>query len=106
MSTPYITVFVTVPDHEVAKKITQHILTEKLAACANIVPAIESYFWWEGKIDKARECLLMIKTKRRLFMQLRKAVQSKHPYDVPEIIALPIVSGNKAYLDWINGSCR
>lgn len=106
MAMPYIVVFVTVPTQAIAKKMARFLLTKKLAACVNIMPAVESYFWWKKKIDRARERLLIIKTKRKLFTQLAKAVQSKHPYDVPEIIALPIVLGNKAYLDWINGSCR
>lgn len=106
MPTDAIVVLVTVPTVGVAKKIARLLLTQKLAACVNIMPAAASYFWWENKIDRATERLLVMKTKRTLFSQLVKAVQSKHPYAVPEIIALPIIAGNKAYLDWINESCR
>ena len=60
----------------------------------------------EGKIDKAKELLLVIKSKKSLFKKLKKAIKSKHPYSVPEIIALPVILGNKDYLDWIDESCR
>jgi periplasmic divalent cation tolerance protein len=102
----YIVVLVTVPSARTAKKIAKFLLSNKLAACVNIIPKIESLFWWQGKIDKAKEVLLMAKTQKKLFAKLVKAVKSKHPYEVPEIIALPIISGNRKYLDWIDESCR
>ncbi|MBL7130367.1 MAG: divalent-cation tolerance protein CutA [Candidatus Omnitrophica bacterium] len=102
----YIVVLVTVPNKSQAKKLTSFLLREKLVACVNIIPKVDSFFWWQGKIDKATESLLVIKSKKKLLNELIKAVKSKHPYSVPEIIALPIISGNKDYLDWINESCR
>lgn len=102
----YIVVLVTAPKASEARKIANFLLTKKLAACVNIMPKIESFFWWEGKIDNAKELLLVIKTKKQLLNKLIKAVKSKHSYSVPEIIALPIVTGNKDYLEWINESCR
>jgi periplasmic divalent cation tolerance protein len=102
----YIAVLVTVPNRLQAKKITDFLLKNKLAACVNIVDKIESFFWWQGKIDKARELLLVIKTKKSLIRKLIKAVRSQHAYSVPEVIALPIISGNKDYLNWIDESCR
>jgi periplasmic divalent cation tolerance protein len=101
----HIVVLVTVPTVSHAKKITNFLLKEKLVACVNIIPKVESFFWWEGKIDNAKELLLVIKTKKQLLNKLIKAVKSKHPYSVPEIIALPIIAGNKDYLEWINDSC-
>lgn len=102
----YIVVLVTVPRGQKAKKIVKFLLSEKVAACVNIIPKVDSFFRWQGKIDKAKEVLLVIKTRKNLFAKLVKAVRSKHPYTVPEIIALPIISGNKEYLEWICDSCR
>lgn len=102
----YIVVLVTVPTKAKAKEIANFVILQKLAACINIIPKIESLFWWQAKVDSAKELLLVIKTKKKLFSKLAKAVKSKHPYKVPEIIALPIVAGNKPYLDWIDESCR
>lgn len=98
----YIVVLVTVPNRLQAKKITNFLLKKKLAACVNILDKVESFFWWEGKIDKAKESLLVIKTKKSLINKLIKAVKSKHAYSVPEIIVLPVTSGNKDYLKWIS----
>lgn len=102
----YIVVLVTAPNNSQAKRIANFLLKEKLAACVNIISKVDSFFWWQGKIDKAKEVMLVIKSKKRLFSKLIKAVKSKHPYDVPEIIALPIISGSKDYLNWIDESCR
>lgn len=102
----YIVVLVTVPNQIKAKDIANHLILKKLAACVNIIPALYSFFWWEKKIDSAKELLLVIKTKKKLFPKLVKTVKSRHPYSVPEIIALPIICGNKEYLDWIDESLR
>jgi len=99
-------VLVTAPNVSQAKKIAHFLLKEKLVACVNIINNLESFFWWQGKIDRAKESLLIIKTKKSLVGKLIKAVKSKHPYSVPEIIALPIILGNKDYLSWIDESCR
>lgn len=98
----HIVVLVTASSKEEANKIARGLLEEKLAACVNIVEGLESRFWWQGKIDSAKEALLIIKTRKALFNKLAKKVKSLHSYTVPEIIALPIISGSKAYLDWIN----
>ncbi len=98
----HIVVLVTASSKKEADKIAQGLLEEKLAACVNIVEGLESRFWWQGKIDSAKELLLIIKTRKTLFNKLAKKVRSLHSYTVPEIIALPIISGSKAYLDWIN----
>ncbi|MDD5355972.1 MAG: divalent-cation tolerance protein CutA [Candidatus Omnitrophica bacterium] len=102
----HIVVLVTAPCGAKAKKIAEFIISKKLAACVNIIPKVDSFFWWQAKVDKAKESLLVIKTRKALFGKLVKAVKSKHPYKVVEIIALPIVSGNKEYLEWIDESCR
>jgi len=100
----YIVVFITAGSKEEAQKIARGLLEEKLAACVNIIDGVESHFWWQGKIDSAKEALLVIKTKKELFNKLAKKVKSLHSYSVPEIIALPIVTGNTEYLNWINDS--
>jgi len=100
----YIVVLVTASSKEEAQKIARGLLEEKLAACVNIIDGLESHFWWQGKIDSAKEALLVIKTKKELFNKLAKKVKSLHSYSVPEIIALSIVTGNTEYLKWINDS--
>lgn len=102
----FIVVLVTASSRKEANKIARGLLEEKLAACVNIIDGLESHFWWQGKIDSAKETLLIIKTRKTLFNKLARKIQSLHSYTVPEIIALPIISGNKAYLDWINDSTK
>jgi periplasmic divalent cation tolerance protein len=96
-----IAVLVTVPQKK-AKALAKIILQKKVCACVNILRGVESLFWWEGKIDSAKESLLIIKTKSRLFPKLEKVIKSHHPYQVPEIIALTIDKVNKEYLNWLN----
>lgn len=101
-----IVILVTSKDVEEAETIASYLLQEKLIACANIVENVRSLFWWEGKIAKANEALLIIKTNQNLLEKIIKAVQSIHSYEVPEVIALPIVGGNPKYLEWLNESVR
>jgi len=102
----FIIVFVTCANSKQADKISQALIKAKLAACVNLINPINSLFWWQGKVDSCKETLLIIKTKRSLFSRLEKLIKSLHSYEVPEIIALPIVKGSKKYLDWINDSTR
>lgn len=99
--TPYIIVYVTAKDLEEGRRIAAYLLQQKLAACVNIVNGIESHYIWEGKFERSAEVLLVIKTRKTLFARLTKAVKEAHSYQVPEIIALPIVAGDKKYLDWL-----
>ncbi|HQP09921.1 MAG TPA: divalent-cation tolerance protein CutA [Candidatus Omnitrophota bacterium] len=101
----YIVVFVMAKNREEADKIAGHLVENKLVACANIIEGVRSVFWWNGKIDAADETLLILKSKRNSFKKIIKAVTALHSYEVPEIIALPIVAGNKSYLKWIGESC-
>lgn len=102
----YIIVFITAPSKKEAQKLALGLLEDKLAACVNIIDGVTSHFWWQGKIDKAKETLLIIKTRKALFNKLLKKVKSLHSYEVPEIIATAVISGNKKYLDWIDDSTR
>ena len=101
-----IVIFVTCANKIQAKKIAQALIRHKLAACVNLVNPVNSLFWWQKKVDSCKETLLIIKTKKKLFSKLEKLVKSLHSYEVPEIIALPIIMGNKKYLNWINDSTR
>ena len=82
------------------------LLEEHLAACVNIIPQILSRYWWQGKIETAKESLLIVKTKKSVLKQLIKKVRAIHSYTVPEIIALPIEDGNPDYLNWITESLK
>lgn len=101
MPTDYIIVFVTTKDKAEAEKIAQVLLQEKLIACANIINPVTSCFHWLGKIDTAEECLVIVKSRADLFLELEKKVKALHSYKVPEVIALPIVAGSGAYLAWM-----
>jgi len=102
----YCAVLITTKNTEEAERIATQLLNEKLIACANIVPGVTSLFWWEGKVDRSDEILLVLKTKKTLFDKLAKAVKALHSYEVPEIIALPIVRGYNPYLNWIDASTK
>ncbi len=102
----FVVVFVTVKSKREAEKITASLLNKKLAACVNIVPRIESVYWWKGKVERAKELLLIIKTKKSLFKKLTREIIKNHSYEVPEVISLPITGGNDRYLKWIEESVR
>ncbi len=99
--TDKIVVLITVPTEEDAGKIARHLVEKRLAACVNIVPGIRSIYTWEGEVCDEGEFLLVVKSRTDLFARVAEAVSGRHPYSVPEIIALPIVSGSEPYLDWI-----
>jgi periplasmic divalent cation tolerance protein len=100
--TSYIVVLITVKDSEEAQKIAKSLLKRRQAACVNIIPEVDSHYWWKDKLDSARESLLIVKTKESLLPDLIKSVKKIHSYSIPEIIALPIVGGSQDYLDWID----
>ncbi len=101
----YCLVMVTVSSPEEGQKIAQALLTEKLAACISMTP-VESFYTWQEKINHDREWQLFIKTRFNLFSQLAEKIQTLHSYDVPEIIALPILAGSQPYLNWIADSTK
>ncbi|MCJ7656139.1 MAG: divalent-cation tolerance protein CutA, partial [Dehalococcoidia bacterium] len=93
-----VVVLITTSSEEEALKIAESLVNEKKAACVNIVPGVDSVFRWEGKLDSARESLLLVKTKASLFPEIVEMVKRMHSYEVPEIIALPIIAGSEDYL--------
>ena len=102
----YIVVFITTNSADEAQQIAGLLLEQRRAACINIIPKVDSRFWWEGKLDSAQESLLVIKTKSSLLPEIINLVRGIHSYTIPEIIALPIVGGNQDYLDWIDEEAR
>ncbi len=102
----YIVVFVTAKDKSEAERIAQGLLEAKLVACVNILDGVKSMFWWEGKVDHSQEALLILKSRKDRFSHIVEKVKSLHSYDLPEIIALPIIEGSKDYLAWIDSSVQ
>lgn len=92
----------TVPDPEVGQIIAEKIIGERLAACVTISAQSQSLYWWQDKILQEQEHTLFIKTTKETYPKLEKMIRQLHPYEVPEIIALPISEGSKDYLDWID----
>lgn len=102
----YIVVLITCSSEKEARKIKDVLLKTKKVACINMVPRINSFFWWKGKIDSCPEVLLIIKTRKDVFKDIVNLVKKHHQYTVPEIIALPIIDGNEDYLDWITKTVK
>ena len=98
----YIQISTTTATKEQAEKIVQHLVETKLAACMQINGPITSIYRWKGKVENAQEWLCLIKTREDLFDKVEAAIKSQHPYETPEIIAVPIVKGSKEYLNWID----
>ncbi|MBN1160447.1 MAG: divalent-cation tolerance protein CutA [Dehalococcoidales bacterium] len=98
----FIVVFITAKDPEEAQKIAQILVKRRQAACVNIVPEVNSHFWWKDKLEASEESLLIVKTKESLLPEVIKSVKRLHGYRIPEIIALPIVGGSRDYLEWID----
>ena len=89
-----------------ARRIGRSVVEKKLAACANIVPGVESIYRWKEKVERARELLVIMKTSQTRLRELEREVKRLHSYDVPEFIALPVVAGSKEYLNWIGENAR
>jgi periplasmic divalent cation tolerance protein len=101
-----VVVLVTTPTSEAAAEIARALVEEGLAACGNVVPAIRSIYRWEGKVQDEAEALLVIKTERRVVPGLKARLQELHPYQVPELLVLPVEDGLAPYLEWIARSVR
>ena len=99
----YCCVLSTVPNIKKARQLAGLLVSRRLAACVQILPGLESHYRWRGKKETSKEVLLLIKTKTSSYKKLEEILLKNHPYEVPEIICLPITQGNKAYLNWIDG---
>lgn len=99
--TDVVTLFITTASSEEARKVARALLEKRLAACASIVPGVDSLYWWQGAIEEAQEWLLVVKTRQARVEALVAEVKGLHSYAVPEIIALPVVEGNPDYLAWV-----
>jgi periplasmic divalent cation tolerance protein len=102
----YSIVLVTAPELKTARKLAKAALTRRLIACANLVPKLESHYWWKGKIETGNEVLMLLKTRSSKLAVLEKLILAEHPYDTAEFIVLPVSQGSKRYLDWITNSVR
>lgn len=102
----YAVVLVTTPDVSEAESIATLLLERRLIACANLLPGVTSLFWWEGKIERSQEVLLVMKTRFELLTEVTEAVTKAHSYEVCEVVALPITGGSHAYLRWISQSVQ
>ena len=96
--------FVTAPNIKSGRGLAATALKARLVACANLIPRIESHYWWQGKMESSAEVLIIFKTTKAKLKPLEKLVVEKHPYDTPEFVVLPITAGNKRYLDWVGAS--
>ncbi|HSY17277.1 MAG TPA: divalent-cation tolerance protein CutA [Candidatus Acidoferrales bacterium] len=99
-------VLVTAPDLKTARALAKAALKARLIACANLIPRLESHYWWEGRIESGKEVLLLLKTPKSRLAALEKLVLTRHPYDTPEFLVLPLSAGSKKYLAWLAASCR
>lgn len=105
-STPSVVVLVTAPDLKTARHLAKSALTAKLIACANLVPKIESHYWWQGKLETSAEVLLILKTTRPRLAKLEQLILAQHPYDTAEFVVLPIASGSAKYLAWLAAAVK
>ena len=104
MNSSFIVILCTLPSETDAEKIATHLIENRLAACCNIIPGLRSIYRWKDKIESDDEFLLLIKSAEERYPEIEKAIIKMHPYDVPEIIALPLEAGSQTYLHWIRES--
>jgi periplasmic divalent cation tolerance protein len=97
-------VLVTAPNLKTARALAQAALQARLAACVNLVPKLQSHYWWQGRLETSAEVLLLMKTKRAKLSALEKLILAKHPYDTAEFLVLPLRSGSERYCHWLKES--
>jgi periplasmic divalent cation tolerance protein len=105
MADDVLLVLSTFPDAATARRIGRELVEQRCAACANILPQLESIYWWEKKIETAGETLVLFKTTAERYAALETTLRQLHPYEVPEIIAVPLNAGLPAYLSWVTENC-
>jgi periplasmic divalent cation tolerance protein len=94
-------VLVTAPDLKTARRLARAGLLARLAACANLIPGLESHYWWRGKMESSREVLLLFKTRASCLRKLERLILAEHPYDTPEFVVLRLTAGTEQYLAWL-----
>ena len=100
----FVLVLVTAPDLKTARALARSALEARVIACANLVPRLESHYWWQGRMEKSAEVLMVMKTQRRHVHALEKLILGEHPYDTAEILSLPVDQGTDRYLRWLTES--
>ncbi|OGX41366.1 MAG: hypothetical protein A3C53_04785 [Omnitrophica WOR_2 bacterium RIFCSPHIGHO2_02_FULL_68_15] len=96
----------TTPTPAAARRLGRCLLTRHLAACVSCLPGAESHYWWKGRLERARETLMIIKTSRARLAEAMRCLADAHPYTVPELLALPVAAGGRPYLRWLQHACR
>ncbi|MFQ6068653.1 MAG: divalent-cation tolerance protein CutA [Candidatus Bathyarchaeia archaeon] len=102
----YIQIITTTDTKESAEKIADMLVKNRLAACVQIIGPIASVYWWKGKIEKFAEWLCIIKTRRDLYKDIESSIRRKHTYEIPEILAVPVIEGNESYILWLSKELR
>lgn len=102
----YVIAYVTAKNPEQAKKIGETVVRERMAACANIIPSVQSIYWWKGKMERGKESVLLLKTRKSLAARLIKRVKELHSYEVPCVDIIPVADGNKDYFKWVEEVTR
>ncbi|HXI70906.1 MAG TPA: divalent-cation tolerance protein CutA [Verrucomicrobiae bacterium] len=105
-ATRFAIVLVTAPDLKTARMLAKAALAAKLIACANLIPKLESHYWWRGKMESGVEVLLILKTHKSRLAALETLILARHPYDTPEFLVLPVSAGSKKYLNWLAAATK
>jgi len=106
MKSEVVAVLVSAPDAETARRIGRTLVEERLAACVNLVPGVSSIYRWRGAVEEASEVLMVVKTRAARADALAARVQALHPYELPEVVVLPVRGGSRAYLQWVAAESR
>ncbi|MEW8691321.1 MAG: divalent-cation tolerance protein CutA [Candidatus Thiodiazotropha endolucinida] len=101
MPTPLLLILCTAPDRETALKLSRSLLEQRLAACVNLSPPVTSVYHWQGRLEESEEILLLIKTTKQQYNNVEATLRAQHPYELPEIIAVPVDQGLDDYIDWV-----
>lgn len=105
MDPRHVLIYVTAADPEEARRIARTLVEERLVACANVLPAVHSYYWWDGRLQEHGEAAFLAKTTAERVDAVIRRVRELHSYTVPAVLALPVLAGNPAYLEWVDREC-
>ncbi len=106
MTEDYIQVLTATASRDDAQRIAAALVEQRLAACVQVIGPIASTYWWQGRVEQAEEWLCLIKSRRALYDELEQAIRARHPYETPEIMALPVIAGSPPYLHWLSQEVR